>query len=604
MARATAKAKSQKVLKTIVEEALGTQRAKGLWTANFHPALPLTPQDFEVGALLPAMLYMARFGHRRGKGRFAGAFGTGAKQAGKKASAPTIAEVASGLIAREGLAIEGFETGQGPAALADLLLAACLENRKHAEGHDEPVQRCYPAHYLASWIDLPDSIANLRGVPEFLTALLADQAAGETVEPRGQGPFPVGVPYAENRLLAMFGRHMEIRGTRTSDLASDRFREEAADDVGIHELLTVRLAQACGSAPEKLRGAGESSAIPNRRPIAARAAEQLRGDLAALITGYGERVPRQTFLQMAEAGIALGLTNLILSSAQVLFEWERTGEIAAPERQGPWPLFVDCSHGQERTLRDLSEGSLTDCLRRYERFPVNMMLLRVLDDRVRTDRRLREQLPPVEPDAREYFELLGAVLTGRHPRSETLMDAFDEDCQRLAEGLTAAEGSPAPETAARLRQSDRSPALRLAEALCELMGDKVQGSQYRKLLDSAMMTGEPHGLAAQRRIAGQGDRRSLVLAPPLLDFLVHRHLYDGDAGRPGGSLSLPRFLDELAGRYGLYIDREPPGQHLPQEMLLDNKLALERRLRDLGLLIGVNDAESMKQLRPRYRPQG
>jgi hypothetical protein len=34
--------------------------------------------------------------------------------------------------------------------------------------------------------------------------------------------------------------------------------------------------------------------------------------------------------------------------------------------------------------------------------------------------------------------------------------------------------------------------------------------------------------------------------------------------------------------------------------LLRNKNWLERRLRDLGLLIGVNDAESMKQLKPRY----
>jgi hypothetical protein len=36
-------------------------------------------------------------------------------------------------------------------------------------------------------------------------------------------------------------------------------------------------------------------------------------------------------------------------------------------------------------------------------------------------------------------------------------------------------------------------------------------------------------------------------------------------------------------------------------MLLRNKIYLERRLRDLGLLIGVNDAESMKQLKPHYR---
>lgn len=38
------------------------------------------------------------------------------------------------------------------------------------------------------------------------------------------------------------------------------------------------------------------------------------------------------------------------------------------------------------------------------------------------------------------------------------------------------------------------------------------------------------------------------------------------------------------------------------ELLQANRAALERRLRDLGLLVGVNDAESMKRLRPRFIP--
>ena len=37
-----------------------------------------------------------------------------------------------------------------------------------------------------------------------------------------------------------------------------------------------------------------------------------------------------------------------------------------------------------------------------------------------------------------------------------------------------------------------------------------------------------------------------------------------------------------------------------QDLLRANKQWLERRLRDLGLLVGVNDAESMKQLRARF----
>lgn len=65
-------------------------------------------------------------------------------------------------------------------------------------------------------------------------------------------------------------------------------------------------------------------------------------------------------------------------------------------------------------------------------------------------------------------------------------------------------------------------------------------------------------------------------------------------------LSLPGFLRRMREDHGLYIDQEPPGQSISQQLLADNKRFLERRLRDLGLLIGVNDAEGMKQIKPRY----
>ena len=39
---------------------------------------------------------------------------------------------------------------------------------------------------------------------------------------------------------------------------------------------------------------------------------------------------------------------------------------------------------------------------------------------------------------------------------------------------------------------------------------------------------------------------------------------------------------------------------VPTELLQRNRRHLERRLRDLGLLSGVNDAERMKKLKPRY----
>jgi hypothetical protein len=126
-------------------------------------------------------------------------------------------------------------------------------------------------------------------------------------------------------------------------------------------------------------------------------------------------------------------------------------------------------------------------------------------------------------------------------------------------------------------------------------------------LDSSLMPNRPNGLAFKRRVSRSEagarrtmDLRSIVLSNSLLDFLVHRHLRKDGEGKTARPLTLRKFLDILREHYGLYVDREPPGMSVPQDLLHANKQWLERRLRDLGLLVGVNDAESMKQLRARF----
>jgi hypothetical protein len=82
--------------------------------------------------------------------------------------------------------------------------------------------------------------------------------------------------------------------------------------------------------------------------------------------------------------------------------------------------------------------------------------------------------------------------------------------------------------------------------------------------------------------------------------LWHRHLRHNGKGRKPRDLSLPAFLMLLRERYGFYIDQPPPNMSVRNELLQRNRRVFERRLRDLGLLAGVNDAERMKKLRTRY----
>jgi hypothetical protein len=87
----------------------------------------------------------------------------------------------------------------------------------------------------------------------------------------------------------------------------------------------------------------------------------------------------------------------------------------------------------------------------------------------------------------------------------------------------------------------------------------------------------------------------------VLDYLVHLHVLP--IGNKSGYRPLPFkvFLQALRERYGFCVDQSPPGMTISNELLRLNRIVLERRLRDLGLLVGVNDAETMKQLRPRFQ---
>ena len=90
----------------------------------------------------------------------------------------------------------------------------------------------------------------------------------------------------------------------------------------------------------------------------------------------------------------------------------------------------------------------------------------------------------------------------------------------------------------------------------------------------------------------------LVFTDSVLDYLVHLHLLPRPKG--GDDANILSFLEFLREDYGLHVDTAPPGMTVSNEVLGRNRAALERRLRDLGLLIGVNDAERMKRLTPRF----
>lgn len=589
--------------RALVEDVLARGMTSEIWSASYDKVLPITVNPFDLSAVLPAVFYMFRYGHRRGRGEFLKTFGPEKGTQRQRRQAATIERIANILV--ENNVFVGFEDEVEKAILGDLLLCFCLENVKHVPGRTEQVQRVAPVHYLANWVDLPDSVGNLRSVPEMIVALLADQK-GEYVQQNQIGDitwFAVGEGFENNVLLRAFSQGVTRRGdlgNRTGDHFDEEFR------VGLDQLLMIRLSQQLKAAPDKLRGGG-GERIANQRPIAAKAARHFSEDMRRFVRAYAVAIPRQVFVELLESCISVGMTTILTSAIEILLEWEETGKIRQRNGQNPSCLLVDCSNGVDRRLRALAEQSMDDFMRRVERFPVILMTLRLLDYNARRNRKIKGRDFSTTPDATEWLNLLGDLFYKPCPEARRVLANMDDQAEELAEKLE----DEYPEAAQILRNADNHPisVWRLAEGLTSLLGKDTRRGDLMKMIDSTLLIDRPHGLASKRKatrnVAGvrrSQDTRSLVFTDSVLEYLVHLHVLR-NGNKPGvRPLSFKEFIETLRHRYGFTVDIAPPGMTVSNDLLQTNRAILERRLRDLGLFMGVNDAEAMKRLRPRFEP--
>lgn len=594
----------------LVEDALPRDMVRKVWTGNFDKALPLAVQKFEISAILPAVFYMFRFGHRRGKGKFLDTFGTRTGTATERKSSATIDRISEKLASSVGL--EGFEKDVEKAILGDLLLCYCLENVRQSLGRDKQIQRVMPAHYMASWIDLPLSISDLRYAPEMIVAMLANQKGDNVTlsDEEHQTRFAVGKGYENNVLLRVFSQGITRHGQLLGNVISDRFDEEDSS-VGLDQLLMVRLAQQLPQPPGKMRGQ-DGSVISNQRPIAKNAACHFSDDIRRFVRSYAVPTPRQVLVEMLESCVAIGMTTLLTSTVEMLFLWTATGKVPEDQDQQPAHLFVDCSNGIDHQIRLSSERAMDDFMRRVDRLPVILMALRLLDYKASNNKRIegyrKQHNILFRPYATDWINLLGDLLHKHHREAERIYFSIEDDIDQLIARLR--EDSTESEEIMNEVDDQRNPVWRLADGLIALMGPHSR-SNFMKMIDSVLSTDRPNGLAVKKtttRGTGAGGNetrrkrevRSLVFTDSVLDYLVHLHLLKS-GNKPGvRSLSFGRFIEILQERYGFHVATAPPGMTISNELLQRNRAILERRLRDLGLLVGVNDAEAMKRLQPRF----
>ena len=418
--------------------------------------------------------------------------------------------------------------------------------------------------------------------------MLADQT-GYALEPNEEGDktlFAVGRGFEDNVLLRAFHQGVTREGP-LGNLAADRFKEEEIN-IGLDQLLMIRLAQQLGAAPDKLRG-GEGDKISNQRPIGDRAARYFQDDIRRFVRAYSGGIPRHAFVELLESCISVGLTTIVTSAIDLLFDWSETGQILKKCDQHPTYLFVDCSNGVDRWLRRLAEQSMEDFMRRIERFPVVLMALRLLDHGARYDPKIRKLNISTRPYATDWLNLLGELLHRRREEAQPILYELERKSHELAERLQ--DDYPQAAEVLRNEQAQDNPLWRMAEALTSLQGRGSTQANLIKMVDSILLTDRPNGLAIKRSLirkvgpsngAKKRDVRSLVLTDAVLEYLVHLHLLP--AGNKSGHrpLSFKDFVSALCKRYGFCIEVAPPGMTISNELLQENRARLERRLRVSG----------------------
>lgn len=216
-------------VRRVVEDVLTPAMTREIWSSSYDKVLPVSVQGFDISAVLPAVFYMFRFGHRRGKGRFLEEFSPVDGTAARMKRSTTVEAVARKLSEDGGNGFQGFDGEAERAILGDLLLCYCLDNSRNMLGRRRQIQRVAPTHYLSSWVDLPQRVVDLRYAPEMMVAVLANQNKNSQVlrsQNKKKTWFPVGEDIHDNVLLQPFVSGITQREIK-DDYAADQFDKEA-----------------------------------------------------------------------------------------------------------------------------------------------------------------------------------------------------------------------------------------------------------------------------------------------------------------------------------------------------------------------------------------
>lgn len=576
-------------LKTI----LGGELHNDLVGAVYPPLTLVDYNNFRMHEVLSGLMYVMRFGRRRGTGNWSRVFASSAAPDGsRRPPLPTVLEVAS-VLARDCDLLKGFDTAEGQSILADWLATSVVTTKNDTGDVSDQVQWVLPLHYFACWVDLPVHFNHMRGVPELLAGMLADASPG-VLQPGDGGAFKVAAAPSDNVLLRVLSDGVEP-GPQF-DQRGDRLVSKG--DLDEDALLCALLGSSLKAAPTPIGGPrGEVRVFA---PLCPRQARVLRDDISVLMRAYGDSIPPAALTDYLCALLCVNLSAYWIRhviTANALYETAEHGEADTAELC----FLIDSSAGQDIDLRRASEQSIayhTDSMLRYVRTSVGFRLLATIA------RRQKLRVAPEHETIQhlvDLAELRRAMPQDVHFASRNYLSRI-QDAFEIPEHRDSLPVSARDLMAGSSEQDGLTEFDRLVEVLICLQPELLDR------LTSKVHTGFT-GSAVSYGIAGtygkRPPRKFYRLSDAALEALVHVHGVKHNGSLAPTPVSVRDFASKLRDRYGFHVS-DPPKVlgRLPQELYEQNMRYLKDRLRALGLFTDVSDAEGMQRLHLMYLPTG
>jgi hypothetical protein len=340
--------------------------------------------------------------------------------------------------------------------------------------------------------------------------------------------------------------------------------------------------------------------------------EMLRRDLQLLFM-YREFIPRRELINYMTTlmvfHIALYFFQIVkivnhASEKKSLPDGRGTlPEPGAARTHAPFDLniFCDLSNGHDPVAKDLSERCFIDLFKEVETYFRSAYTFRKLEEFASSylDPKQRQQ------KGRDYIKVL---LDGflKHP---DLNGHFNRDIQSVVEASRDEETGEVDPDLQRVLDICNQRGLNKLQTFVEILLHFQYGTlreQHRKLISGLCGVDQERGF-----IAGKGRaKRRFVLGNELIEVLIQlavlrKRASDGKfETRP---VPIREFVDWLAGRYGILVDRlnvetgvKDEREHI-NRALTKNYDALKTRLRQLGFFTDLADASNSQVIAPRFK---